>query len=469
VTPNRPEIERVASSAGRSHPATVPLSARELGAFGHRVERIVPVTRAELDEIVRWAEASGRTILPAGSGSRAHVGNPPPDGAIVVSLERFQRVVRYEPDDFTIGVEAGLATSELWDILRSNRQEIGVDLPPVPGGTVGGLVATAFPSVRLARCGPLRASVIGLSGLRGGPRPWKSGGMVVKNVAGYEVAKFVVGALGTTGFILGSNFRLRPVPAARVVLRIGFESLESAGDFAARSRSLRLEPAYAGILDVACAQRLAESIDGPAPTGDRELVVIYEGNASLVSWLGARTIAMARETGHDLLESLEAERAARALGALAAFGEPDTDSARPSVIRDDEVVVRFSNLPSRVVAAVKSLEGIGAAHGVEQLAIAADAATGQIIARIRCAGIGSGELAAPLDAASSTLGPGVVITAPRSRPGAWPFLLSAPPSTAPEAQLAERIRSVFDPRRIFFPGRMRHEDPSASRLASGAT
>ncbi len=382
----------------------------------------VPESTEELAAMIRDAEADGRRLRPAGLG--AHTDGA--DGAATpVSLSAFDDVVLYEPDDFTIGVGAGMPLARLRDELARHGQELPIDFGADAPGTIGGLVARAPVFPRQSAVGPLSAMLLGAEGVRGGGVPFRAGGQVVKNVSGYQHHKLQVGASGRLGFLTRVNFRLRPKPAAR---RVGFVP---ARDIAAATRTaaaLRASGTEA-VIHVLGGATIPAMRDAGVPVRDAALVVSWmlEGRAERVEALVQRARAAAPDA--DVADDATAERF---LNALADRMEP----AGPLV---QEAVVRISVLPTRVLElaeeAVTRLEARGAGTawitdpgtGVLHVRAAADdPPTGLTLLR---------DLAMRRGGVARRLG---VLAPPHH---GLPRLLTEDP----HAELARKLTQVFDP------------------------
>ena len=163
-------------------------------------------------------DRAGLAVILRGGGSALHVGHPPDRYDLALDTRRLDRLIAYEPDDFTVTVEAGISVARLQTLLAERGQFLPFDVPFPARATVGGALATA-------RSGPRR-------GRFGGPRDWligcrvalpdgtliRSGGRVVKNVSGYDLCKLFVGSFGTLGAIVEASFKLRPLPIADATL-----------------------------------------------------------------------------------------------------------------------------------------------------------------------------------------------------------------------------------------------------------
>ena len=158
----------------------------------------------------------------------------PADAAI--STAALRRVMEYEPRDLTISVEAGLPWSELTRLLAANRQMVPLDPPFADSATVGGVMAANRSGPRRRLYGTARDLVIGMRFATLEGKLVQSGGMVVKNVAGLDMAKLMIGSFGTLAAIAVVNFKLPPAPEIERSFLLPFDSLPDA--MAARNRML---------------------------------------------------------------------------------------------------------------------------------------------------------------------------------------------------------------------------------------
>jgi glycolate oxidase FAD binding subunit len=145
-------------------------------------------------------------------------GMPPERGGIVLDTTGLGRVVEYTPADLTVTVEAGITLARLQQVLAENGQWLPLDPACDAGATIGGLLATNASGPTRHSRGTLRDLVIGMQFVTAEGDLVKSGGRVVKNVAGYDLGKLQIGALGTLGVITQATFKISPLPAATLNL-----------------------------------------------------------------------------------------------------------------------------------------------------------------------------------------------------------------------------------------------------------
>lgn len=206
--------------------------------------------------MLRDAAAQKQTIALAGHGSKHAMGGPTEPAAVEISTRGLKRVLQYEPRDLTISVEAGMPWTELSQLVAANGQMIPLDPPLCEQATVGGVVASNSSGPRRRLYGTARDLVIGMTFVTLEGKQVQSGGMVVKNVAGLDMAKLMIGSFGTLAAIAVVNFKLTPAPQAERSFLLAFDSLSRA--VAARDGVLRsvLQPAALDLLSPAAAAPL---------------------------------------------------------------------------------------------------------------------------------------------------------------------------------------------------------------------
>ena len=215
-----------------------------------------PQTPAELAEALGDAAAHGRAISLAGNGSKRLMGGPTAPAECELTTAGLNRVIEYEPRDLTISVEAGRPWRELTGLIGRNRQIAPLDPPFGAAATVGGVIATNGSGPRRRLYGTARDLVIGMKFATLEGKMVQSGGMVVKNVAGLDMAKLMIGSFGTLAAIAVVNLKLAPAPEVERSFVLGFGSLPEA--MGARNRILAsaLQPAAIDLLNQAAGAAL---------------------------------------------------------------------------------------------------------------------------------------------------------------------------------------------------------------------
>ena len=174
---------------------------------------LVPADRVELAAIVRDLAAAGKTFAFVGGGTELELGNAPRALDAVVRTTSLDRVVDYSPEDQTITVEAGMRLAALDAVLAQHGQVLPIETGDRANATVGGAIATNAFGAQRHRYGSIKDLIVGIEIVRADGVIARSGGKVVKNVAGFDLPKLMVGSLGTLGGIASATFRVFPVPA----------------------------------------------------------------------------------------------------------------------------------------------------------------------------------------------------------------------------------------------------------------
>ncbi|MGN6474288.1 MAG: FAD-binding oxidoreductase [Mycobacteriales bacterium] len=176
-----------------------------------------PTSVERLSEMLATASAEGRSVGVRGAGSKEAWGALGPAPDVLLSTRGLDRVVEHAAGDLVVTVEAGAALADVQRTVAEAGQWLALD-PPEVGATVGGVVATAASGPRRLRFGTPRDLLIGITVVLADGTIARSGGKVVKNVAGYDLGKLFTGSFGTLGVIAECTFRLHPrPPAVRVV------------------------------------------------------------------------------------------------------------------------------------------------------------------------------------------------------------------------------------------------------------
>lgn len=174
----------------------------------------VPDSTEATSALLGAAARHGLSVLARGAGTKLTWGHPPTSADLLVDTGRMDRIIEHAHGDLVVRTQAGVRLGALNAALAPSGQRLALD-PVVAGGTIGGTIATgASGPLRLSH-GAVRDLLIGVTMVRADGKVAKAGGTVVKNVAGYDLAKLLTGSWGTLGLVTEAVFRLHPLPAAR--------------------------------------------------------------------------------------------------------------------------------------------------------------------------------------------------------------------------------------------------------------
>ena len=169
-----------------------------------------PRTREQLCEALAAAAEAGTPVRLRGAGTKAGWPPPAPPAAIELSTAGLGQIVEHNAGDLTAVLEAGVPLAEAQSLFAKENQRLALD-PPDHGATIGGVVASGDTGPLRGRYGGPRDLVVGMRLALSDGTLAKTGGKVIKNVAGYDIAKLFGGSFGTLGAIVEVSVRLHPV------------------------------------------------------------------------------------------------------------------------------------------------------------------------------------------------------------------------------------------------------------------
>lgn len=191
-------------------------------------EVVFPESTEQAAGMLYTAAEHQRAVSPVGAGAFLHIGGLPRRYDLTLCLQRMNRILDYQPTDMTVSVEAGIPLARLQQVLGEQNQWLPVDPPWPERVTVGGLIAMNLSGPSRLSQGTIRDFLIGIKVIRANGTIIKSGGRVVKNVAGYDLAKLYCGSFGTLGVIAEATFKIRPRPETQTVISSSFATAEQA-------------------------------------------------------------------------------------------------------------------------------------------------------------------------------------------------------------------------------------------------
>lgn len=204
----------------------------QLSSF--RIDGVTPgvaVTPGSVDEIasvLAYAHEHDLVVAPAGGFTHQHIGRSPQQIDILLRLERFNGIEHYDPGDLTIGVGAGATVGEIESMLRDQRQLLPIEVANPSQATIGGAMAVAAHGALKHFYGGIREYCLGVRYVTADGKAAKAGARVVKNVAGFDVMKLLIGSYGSLAVITSASFKLFPMPAMTRTFACQFSTLQEA-------------------------------------------------------------------------------------------------------------------------------------------------------------------------------------------------------------------------------------------------
>ena len=373
---------------------------------------------------LRLCDLAPAAVVVWGGGTQMRLGAPPRRYDVAFSTERMTRLLEYEPADLTCRVEAGMRLHDLQATLREQGQRLPLDPPHPEQATVGGMVAANTNGLSRGRYGTVRDWVIGIAVAYPSGKVARAGGKVVKNVAGYDLMKLHIGALGTLGVVAEVNFKVQVRPEMEATLLAHFEAPAPPLEVGLKLAHQYLAPATAIVQDH---ESLPPTLAGEGRGGGGwHLALKLEGYAREVEAAKDQAVRFVRDAG-------------------GAVGDAETppgfwDVARDwSTPADDEVVLRaivpLAASPLLMAAVPPDARVLAQpASGVVDIRLPAPAAAATL-SRLRTAAAAEGQVV--VVAAPVALKEGLDIWGP-------------PPPGFP---IMRALKQALDPNGILNPGR----------------
>jgi len=407
-------------------------------------ETHTPADQAALSAVLADVHARGVAAYPIGGGTSLDFGLTPATPGVGIILTSLKRVIDYPARDMTVTVEAGITLDALSKTLAAERQWLPVEGPQPHVATLGGLMASAWSGPRRYGYGTMRDYVIGMTAVDIRGVPFKAGGRVVKNVAGYDFCKLLTGSLGTLGVISQITLKTRPIPERTAFLVCELPNLEVA------------ERLLAAIIDSRTTPVAVELLSGPmwrehpslgvlTPGSMGRLVVALEGTTPEVDWMLGQLAAERRELDVPTAHVISGDAATRLWETLNEFpGFPDAP-----------LVLKASVPPSRVTEFIATVQAADPKASVQ-----AHAGNGIVIARFE--GFAPGDISSTVlgrlrPAAQLSGGSAIVLSSNVegwTRQAWWGGIGAAAP-------WMQKVKQQFDPGNLLNPGRFAYDSTGA--------
>lgn len=191
-------------------------------------EVVRPETEAQMGELLADCTARNLSVLVFGGGGSVRTGRTVDGFDIGLDTRALAGVIAYEPADLTLSVRAGTTMAEIASVLAERGQELPVDVPALERTTIGGLIATGFAGPRRLLHGTLKDAMIGCRYVRGDGMVAAAGGMVVKNVSGFEIPRLLHGSWGALAVLTSVNVKVGPRPRVESTVVTGWGDVHEA-------------------------------------------------------------------------------------------------------------------------------------------------------------------------------------------------------------------------------------------------
>jgi FAD/FMN-containing dehydrogenase len=327
---------------------TSEISSPGVSADNHRVS---PASVAEVVAVIQ-AAAKSKTGLCAGID---RVQTSQAGRVVPLCLRNMNQVVDYPARDMTITVQSGMTVGRLTEILKTENQQLPIDVAD-PEVTAGAMVAGDFSGPRRYGYSTLRDYLIGMEAVDGSGRIFHAGGRVVKNVAGYDLCRLMIGSRGALGVLTQLTFKLKPIPPAERLLVAAFKDLNELENGLER---LNRSAACPIILDV-CSRTILTSMlpaaDALPETSRSGVYLIFSVSGTEIACNWQITTLKDELLGKaSWIEELYSGNGDRQRQITADFCQ--TVAAAQRATGNTAWLARLSTLPSRTVSSILALAG----------------------------------------------------------------------------------------------------------------
>ncbi len=399
-----------------------------------------PAAVEAVSAVISAAHRAGAAVIPWGGGTRIAMGNLPERYDVALDMAGLDNIVAHNHGDLTATVQAGVAVGALGRALAEHGQFLAIDPPLAETATVGGTLAVGNSGPLKWQYGSVRDTVIGMKVVQADGTVTKSGGQVVKNVSGYDMARLHIGGLGTLGVIVEVSVKLTPLPHRERTVVARYDAASDAIAAALDIFEGDVTPLALVVIDPGAPARFGKA------DGAHHLAVRLGGRTRTVERMVSETTASSRRRGGRSIHELDDAGAASLWRRAADYGWDE--ATRPAV------GVRASVTPASVGRLWEALQSHEAAHG-GRLALVAHPAHGVVHACFYHEGTQPDDEAASAfirstrEAVLSEGGNAVVETCPaRVKAG-----LDVWDDVGGQLEVMRALKDQYDPGRVLSPGR----------------
>jgi glycolate oxidase len=321
---------------------------------------VLPASTEEVAGVLRIADELRVPVIPRGSGTNLSAGTVPHRGGIVLVLTRMNRIREISAADLVAVCEPGVRTIELAQAAAAE----GLLFPPDPGShttaTIGGNVAECSGGLRALKYGVTRDYVLGVEAVLASGEVIRSGGRLVKDVAGYDLRRLLCGSEGTLAVMTELTLRLLPAPEASGTGMAYFGDLGDAARAVSRVLASGVLPVTLEFLDRVC----IDAVEGYSKIGlDRSagamLIFGQDGDPGSIERDMARMAEACEAEGATQVRIAGSEAEAADVLAARRAVLPALSRLEPLTILEDATVPR-----SRIAEMVARIQEIAAQQGL---------------------------------------------------------------------------------------------------------
>ena len=402
------------------------------------LDEFTPTTQAELARFVtNNAAGEKRSLLSAGGRTSLNFGyQASGEGGVTINMSELTQVVDYPARDMTVTVEAGIRMNDLVELLAGEGQQLPIDVAQSQRATLGGVLATNTSGPRRFGYGTLRDYVIGISAVDASGRLFKAGGRVVKNVAGYDLCKMLVGSMGTLAIVTQVTLKLKPIPESSAFIWAQFNDFDDIDVVLERLTLSDTRPVSLEVFDRRAAGQLATESRRELPSDGPILLVGFDGGQDEVAWQVETLRHELSPFGSAKVDSVDGEAAGELRQVMTEF----------AICADAPLTFRANILPSQTIEFLEDAERAG-------VTLQAHAGNGIVVGHLPddvSSVDRAKEIIDPLrQLARSYCGNLIILDCPAT----WKSDIAVFGDSEPSWGLMSRLKETLDPDGLLNPGR----------------
>lgn len=317
----------------------------EMVAYPDNCEQIV--------RVVKLAGKHGFPLVPRGAGAGFTGGSLAVNGGLVLNLSRMNRILAIDEENLTADVEPGVITGDLHRAV----EERGLFYPPDPASSdycsIGGNIAENAGGPRAFKYGVTENYVLGLEAVTAKGEVINAGGRTIKNVAGYNLLKLLIGSEGTLGIITKAVLKLLPKPKSEKTTRLFFKSVDDAARTVSAIIKAKVIPATLEFVDDGSLRAIREHLGAEIDPAHRAMLMVkVDGHPAACQEEAAQIGEIARANGCTALEIASGPEEETLIWELRKNLSPAVGKMANTKLNEDVVVPR-SRIPELILEAVR--------------------------------------------------------------------------------------------------------------------
>jgi glycolate oxidase len=319
-----------------------------------------PASAAEISRIMLLANEELIPVFPRGAGSGFTGGSLPTKGGIVLSTERFDKILEIDEENLVATVEPGVVTEQFQQAV----EKVGLFYPPDPASlkfsSLGGNVAECAGGPRCVKYGVTKDYIIGLEVVTPTGDIINTGGLTMKGVVGYDLTKLLCGSEGTLGIITKIIIKLLPLPEAKQTMLVMFDSIDGAAQAVSAIIKGKIIPTTLEFMDGRTIECVRQATDLDVPKGANAVLIIeVDGDREFLDKQVAKIDAIIKPLGVVETRIATTPEESEALWQIRRTVSASLRKVNPDKFNEDICVPR-----SRVPEMIRKIDAIGETYDI---------------------------------------------------------------------------------------------------------